>query len=683
MIENNPLLSKTNLPEFSKIRPEHVAEAVRYCISKCRETVERVVAEHSDNPTWDNVVEPVEQASGELGKVWGIVSHLNNVISSDELRCQHDAMLPELSEYSSWEGQHEGLYQCYKNIYDNTVLPPFSKRALDFFIKSFELSGIALRDAEKKRFNELKARLSNVTSAYANNVLDATNSWYFHTENKDELRGLPDSAQELARQEASGRGLSGYVITLQFPSYLPVMKYAESRELRFKCYEAYVTRASALGPDHGKFNNDENMREELSIKKEMAQMLGFKNYAERSLVLKMASSTDEVMSFLENLVVKSHAQGSLEMRELEDFAKSEGFSEKLEPWDILFYSEKLKEAKYSINDEVIRPYFPLPQVLQGLFRLVNKIFGLSIKQSIDVDVWHKDVSFYDIYDSDGKKRGSFYLDPYSRDKKQGGAWMDSCTDRKVDRSGSVTLPVAYIVTNFMPPIGDKPALLNHYEVETLFHEFGHALQHLLTTVDIESLAGINNVPWDAVETPSQFMENFTWNSEVLAMISGHIETGEILPADLLCKMIEAKNFQSAMGMLRQLEFASFDFRLYRDYDQNTDIHSLLNEIRRDIAVVPAVSFNRFENSFSHIFSGGYSAGYYSYLWAEVLSSDCFSRFEEEGILNPETGKMFMDSVLAEGGSRDFMEIFESFRGRKPSVEALLRHCGISNNSTER
>lgn len=679
MIENNPLLSKTDLPEFSKIRPEHVAEAVRYCINKCRETVEQAVREHSDNPTWDNIVEPVEHASGELGRVWGVVSHLNNVISSDELRCQHDAMLPELSEYSSWEGQHEGLYRCYKSIYENTGLTPVPKRALDFFIKSFELSGIALHEAEKKRFNELKSRLSNVTSAYSNNVLDATNSWYFHTENRDELKGLPDFALDLAHQEAAGRGLSGYVITLQLPSYLPVMKYAESRELRFKCYEAYVTRASAFGPDQGKFNNDENMREELSIKKEMAGLLGFKNYAERSLVLKMASSTDEVMNFLEKLVAKSHAQGVREMRELEDFAKSEGFSEKLEPWDLGFYSERLKEARYSINDEVIRPYFPLPRVLQGLFSLVNAIFGLSIRQRTDVDVWHKDVFFYDIFDREGKKRGSFYLDPYSRDKKQGGAWMDSCVDRKTDRDGNVTLPVAYIVTNFMPPIGDKPALLNHYEVETLFHEFGHSLQHLLTTVDIESLAGISNVPWDAVETPSQFMENFTWNSEVLAMISGHVETGEVLPAELLGKMIAAKNFQSAMGMLRQLEFATFDFRLYRDYDRNTDIHRLLNVIRDEISVVPSVPFNRFENSFSHIFSGGYSAGYYSYLWAEVLSSDCFSRFEEEGILNPETGKLFMDTILAEGGSRDFMEIFESFRGRKPSVDALLRHCGITDN----
>lgn len=679
MIEDNPILSGTELPEFLKIRPEHVAEAIRHCISQNREAIEKAVSEHSDNPSWDNIVAPLELISEKLNRAWGIVSHLNNVLSSDELRAQHDAMVTELSEFSSWEGQHEGLYNCYRKIYDRSDLSPLQRRALDFSIKSFELSGIALPENEKKLFNELKSRLSQVTSNYANNVLDATQNWFFHTENAADLKGLPGFAMDLARQDAESRGLPGYVITLQYPSYLPVMKYAESRELRFKCYEAYVTRASALGPDQGKFNNDDIMKEKVSLNKRMAGLLGFRNYAERSLVLKMASSTDEVMNFLGELVSKCHDQGLREMQELSDYARSVGFTEKLEPWDLSYFSEKLRESRYAINDETVRPYFPLPKVIQGLFRLVSIIFGISIKQRDGVDVWHKDVSYYEIFDREGNKKGGFYLDPYARDNKQGGAWMDDCIGRWVHENGEITLPVAYIVTNFMPPIGGKPALLSHYEVETLFHEFGHALHHLLTEVDVPSLAGLGNVPWDAVETPSQFMENFTWNPEVLAMISGHVDTGEALPQDLLNKMIMAKNFQSALGMLRQLEFATFDFRLYRDYDENTDIHQLLCQVREDISVTPVAPFNRFENSFSHIFAGGYSAGYYSYLWAEVLSSDCFARFEEEGILNPEIGKEFMNTILAQGGSREFMDIFESFRGRKPSVDALLRHSGINCN----
>ncbi len=682
MSKINPLLRDDELPAFSEIKPEHIKEAISSLISECRNVIDSVTSIHKDDPTIENVLDPIEESSEKLSKAWGIISHLNSVLSTEDFRKAHDEMLPEISDYFTWVGQHEGLYNAYKKIIASDSWQSFSKekqRSLKFALQDFELSGIGLSTEDRKKFSDLENRLSTLSSEFSNHVLDATNKWFKHVTDLEALKGLPETALNLAKQEAKNRGLDGYVITLRLPSYLPVMQYAENRELRRECYEAYVTRASSLGPNAGEFNNDDVISEELKLTNEQAKLLGFKNYAERSLARKMAESPEMVMNFLNDLVKKSYAQGVKEVSELKDFAKNVcNVSEELQPWDMSFFSEKLKENKYAVNDEMVRPYFPLPKVLEGLFKLVNVIFGLKVTEHKGVDVWHPDVSFYDIFDRNGTHRGSFYMDLYARENKNGGAWMDSCIDRKLRKDGSLQIPVAYVICNFTPPVGGRPSLLNHYEVETLFHEFGHSLHHMLTLVNEPDLAGINNVPWDAVETPSQFMENFTWEPEVLAMISGHVDTGEKLPNDLLDKLLKAKNFESAMGMLRQLEFSLFDFRAFMEYGNGVSAHELIEQVRKDVCVVPVVPFNRFENSFTHIFAGGYSAGYYSYKWAEVLSSDIYFRFEEEGVLNPEVGKSFMESILEKGGSEDFMDLFVKFRGRKPTTDALLRHSGISS-----
>lgn len=680
-MDSNPLLAQDLYPAFSRVKPEHIKPAITKLIDDCRRTVERVVSdeENKENATWDSLIAPIDEALSVLGKAWGIVTHLNSVVSSDELREAHDEMLPIVSEFYTWLGQNYELYQAYKDLYAHDsylFMGEAQRRAVELELRDFKLSGIALEAEDKKRFAELRAKLSELCSKFSNNVLDATNDFIKHVTDVEELKGLPESALALARQEAQAHNMDGYILTLKLPSYLPVMQHAVNRQLREEMYRAYVTRASEIGPAASKFDNTEIINEELKYSTEIAEMLGFNTYADLSLATKMAESKEQVLGFLEDLAKRSKAQAQEEVKEVQAYAKSKGASD-LKPWDYPYYSEMLKQEKYSISDEQIRPYFPLNKVLSGLFNLVKNLFGIEVRPHLGMDTWHKYVSFYDIHDEDGNLLGGFYTDLYARERKNGGAWMDSCVGRRYRQDGSLQTPVAYLICNFMPPIGDKPALLNHDEVETLFHEFGHCLHHLLTTVDVSSLAGINNVPWDAVEVPSQFMENFTWQPEVLDLLTCHVDTGAKLPAELLANMLASRNYHSALAMLRQLEFAIFDLKVYGVKKLSGTVQELLNEVRKEVSVLPTADFNRFQNSFTHIFAGGYSAGYYSYKWAEVLSSDIFAKFEESGnVMSSEVGHEYLHKILENGGSHEFMEMFKNFRGREPSIDALLRHSGI-------
>ena len=680
-MDSNPLLAQDLNPAFSRVKPEHIIPAITKLIDDCRRTVERVVRdeENKENATWDSLIAPIDEVLSVLGKAWGIVTHLNSVVSSDELREAHDEMLPIVSDFYTWLGQNYELYQAYKDLYAHDsylFMGEAQRRAVELELRDFKLSGIALEAEDKKRFAELRAKLSELCSKFSNNVLDATNDFIKHVTDVEELKGLPESALALARQEAQAHNMDGYILTLKLPSYLPVMQHAANRQLREEMYRAYVTRASEIGPSASKFDNTEIINEELKYSTEMAEMLGFNTYADLSLATKMAESKEQVLGFLEDLAKRSKAQAQEEVKEVQAYAESKGTSD-LKPWDYPYYSEMLKQEKYSISDEQIRPYFPLNKVLSGLFNLVKNLFGIEVRPHLGMDTWHKDVSFYDIHDKDGNLLGGFYTDLYARERKNGGAWMDSCAGRRYRQDGSLQTPVAYLICNFMPPIGDKPALLNHDEVETLFHEFGHCLHHLLTTVDVSSLAGINNVPWDAVEVPSQFMENFTWQPEVLDLLTCHVDTGAKLPAELLANMLASRNYHSALAMLRQLEFAIFDLKVYGVKKLSGTVQELLNEVRNEVSVLPTADFNRFQNSFTHIFAGGYSAGYYSYKWAEVLSSDIFAKFEESGnVMSSEVGHEYLHKILENGGSHEFMEMFKNFRGREPSIDALLRHSGI-------
>ena len=497
---------------------------------------------------------------------------------------------------------------------------------------------------------------------------------------ENQLKGLPESALQAAKQSAQNKGVEGYRFTLEIPSYLPVMTYCENRQLREEMYRAFVTRASEQGPNAGKWDNSAVMEEILTLRVELAKLLGFEHYTDLSLATKMAENPQQVFDFLENLAVRCKPQGEKELAELEEFCKTTENVTALEPWDITFYSEKQKQAQYSINDEELRPYFPEDRVLSGLFELIKRIFNIRAVERFGVDTWHKDVRFFDLIDETDEVRGSFYLDLYAREHKRGGAWMDDCIGRKRNADGSLQKPVAYLTCNFNAPIGDQPALFTHDEVTTLFHEFGHGIHHMLTQIDISEVAGINGVPWDAVELPSQFLENWCWEEQALAFISGHYQTGEPLPKEKLTQLLKAKNFQAAMFVLRQLEFGLFDFRLHHNYQPNKadQILDQLKSVKQQVAVIKGVEWARTPHSFSHIFAGGYAAGYYSYLWAEVLSADAYSRFEEEGIFNPTTGKSFLDEILTRGGSEEPMALFERFRGRKPTLDALLRHKGIAN-----
>ena len=678
---SNPLLEMTGLPPFAHIRPEHVEPAIDALLAENRATVQRLLAENATY-TWDNLVWPLEAMEDRLSRVWAPVSHMNSVVNSEPLRKAYNACLPRLSEYSTELGQNAELYAAYKSLHDTgeyARLDATRRKVIDDALRDFHLSGVDLPAEKKDRFREIRQRLSQLTTRFEENVLDATQAFSRHVTDEAMLSGLPESARAMARQAAEQKGLEGWLFTLDFPSYYAVVSYADDRELRREMHEAYVTRASDQGPHAGKWDNSAVMEEILALRHELANLLGYRSYAERSLATKMADSPERVLGFLHDLAARSRPQAQKELAELTAFARERFGIEHLEPWDIAYYSEKLREHTYAISQEELKPYFPETKVIPGMFRVVERLYGVRIEEVEGVEVWYPDVRFYAIHDERGELRGHFYLDLYTRENKRGGAWMDDCRGRFRHPDGTLQTPVAFLTCNLTPPVGDQPALFTHDEVITLFHEFGHGLHHMLTRVDWIDVSGINGVPWDAVELPSQFMENWCWEREALDLIAGHYQTGEPLPEDLFRRMRAARNFQAGMMMVRQLEFSLFDFRLHHEYDpaRGARIQEILDEVRAEVAVVKPAPFNRFQHSFSHIFAGGYAAGYYSYKWAEVLSADAFSLFEEKGIFDPETGRRFLHHILEQGGSRDPMELFVAFRGREPRIDALLRHSGIA------
>ncbi|ORM51504.1 oligopeptidase A [Pantoea conspicua] len=676
----NPLLTSFTLPPFSAIQPEHVVPAVTEVLNDCRAMVEKVVAQGAPY-TWDNLVQPLAESDDRLSRIFSPVSHLNSVKNSPELREAYEQTLPLLSEYSTWVGQHEGLYQAYRNLKEGdqyAALDLAQKKAVDNALRDFELSGIGLAKDKQQRYGEIAARLSELGSAYSNNVLDATMGWSKLITDENDLAGMPESAMAAARAQAEAKGQEGWLLTLDIPSYLPVMTYCDNAALREEMYRAYATRASDQGPNAGKWDNGPIMAEELALRHELAQLLGFDSYADKSLATKMAQSPSQVIDFLNDLAERARPQGEKELEQLRAFAQKEHGVTELNPWDLTYYGEKQKQHLYTISDEQLRPYFPESRAVAGLFEVVKRIYGITAKQRTDVEVYHPDVKFFDLFDETGELRGSFYLDLYAREHKRGGAWMDDCVGQMRKADGSLQKPVAYLTCNFNRPVQGKPALFTHDEVITLFHEFGHGLHHMLTRVEVPGVSGISGVPWDAVELPSQFMENWCWEPDALAFISGHYETGEPLPKELLDKMLAAKNYQAALFILRQLEFGLFDFRLHTEFDptKGAQILETLREVKSRVAVVPGPEWGRFPHAFSHIFAGGYAAGYYSYLWADVLAADAYSRFEEEGIFNRETGQSFLDNILTRGGSEEPMELFKRFRGREPQLDAMLEHYGI-------
>ncbi|CVG96987.1 MULTISPECIES: oligopeptidase A [Serratia] len=676
----NPLLTPFSLPPFSAIRPEDIVPAVQSALADCRAAVERVVAQPGPF-TWGNLCQPLAESDDRLSRIWSPIGHLNSVKNSPELRAAYEQALPLLSEYGTWVGQHEGLYQAYRSLKDGAAFEALSvpqRKAVDNALRDFELSGIGLSADKQQRYGEIVARLSELGSTYSNNVLDATMGWSKLITDEAELSGLPESALAQAQAMAQAKEQDGWLLTLDMPSYLPVLTYADNRALREEMYRAFATRASDQGPNAGKWDNSEVMAETLALRHELAQLLGFDTYADKSLATKMAESPEQVIGFLSDLAKRARPQAEQELAQLRAFAKQHYGVDELEAWDITYYGEKQKQHLFSISDEQLRPYFPEQRVVEGLFEVVKRIYGITAKERKDVETWHPDVRFFDLFDADGELRGSFYLDLYARENKRGGAWMDDCVGSLRKADGTLQKPVAYLTCNFNRPLGDQPALFTHNEVTTLFHEFGHGLHHMLTQIDTAGVSGINGVPWDAVELPSQFMENWCWEPEALAFISGHYQSGEPLPKAMLDKLLAAKNYQAALFILRQLEFGLFDFRMHFEYspEKGAQILPTLAEVKKMVAVVPSPSWGRFPHAFSHIFAGGYAAGYYSYLWAEVLSADAYSRFEEEGIFNAETGKSFLDNILSRGGSEEPMTLFKRFRGREPQLDAMLRHYGI-------
>ena len=647
-------------------------------MSGTSESIDELLAANSDY-CWDNLLQPIEEMDDELARCFSPVGHLNSTLNSDELREAYNKCLPLLSEYSTWMGQHEGLFQAYQQIAQGdefAALEQAQRTAIEHALRDFRLAGVALPAQQKKRYGELKSRLSELGSQFSENVLDATNAWSKQL-SEEALAGLPETALASAREAARQAGVEGCLITLNFPSYQPVLTYCDDASLREEVYKANCTRASAEGPHAGQWDNTAVIEEIMTLRLELAKLLGFDNYAELSLATKMAETTDEVVAFLSQLAERSQQQAGQEWQELAQFAREHFQKETLQSWDIAYYGEKLRQHKYRISQEEIRPYLPVHRVLAGLFEVVQRLYAVDVQEVTSFDSYHEDARLFEVLQDD-EVIARFYLDLYARAHKRGGAWMDDCRVRRW-REGALQIPVAYLVCNFTPPVGDKPSLLTEQELTTLFHEFGHGLHHMLTRQTVASVSGINGVAWDAVELPSQFLENWCWEEDALAFISGHHETGEPLPATLLERMLAARNFQSAMMMMRQIEFSLFDFRLHREWgtDSVTSVQGLLDEVRAAVAVHIPPDYNRFQNGFSHIFGGGYAAGYYSYKWAEVLSADAFSRFEEEGIFNRETGSDFRKCILECGGSQPPMEAFVAFRGRKPDIEPLLRHSGIA------
>lgn len=681
MTANNPLLQDFDLPPYSLILPEHVEPAVDQILADSRAAIAKLLEQQQTNPSWEGLVLALDELGARLGRAWSPVSHLNSVCNSPELRAAYEACLPKLSEYWTEMGQNKPLFQAYEALAQSPAAADFDvaqKTILEHALRDFRLSGIDLPAEQQKRYGEIQMRLSELTSKFSNQLLDATQAWTKHITDEARLNGLTDSAKAQMQQAAKAKNLDGWLITLEFPSYYAVMTYADDRALREEVYAAYCTRASDQGPNAGQNDNGPLMAEILDLRQELARLLGFAHYSELSLASKMAESTEQVLSFLRDLAVRSKPFAEQDLTELKVFAAEQGLDD-LQSWDVGYYSEKLRQQRYSISQEEVRAWFPVDKVLTGLFAIVQKLYGIEIRELQDFDTWHPDVRLFEISEN-GQHVGRFFFDLYARANKRGGAWMDGARDKRRDAKGKLIAPVANLVCNFTPPVGGKPALLTHDEVTTLFHEFGHGLHHLLTRVEHAGASGINGVAWDAVELPSQFMENWCWEPEGLALISGHYETGEALPQAMLDKMLAAKNFQSGLMMVRQLEFSLFDFELHATHGDGRSVLDVLEGVRNEVSVLRPPAYNRFANGFAHIFAGGYAAGYYSYKWAEVLSADAFSKFEEEGVFNADTGRAFREAILARGGSQEPMVLFVDFRGREPSIDALLRHLGLSQEA---
>ncbi|MVW74217.1 oligopeptidase A [Pseudomonas xionganensis] len=681
MTAHNPLLQAFDLPPYSLIKPEHVEPAITQILADNRAAIAELLEQQAANPSWDGLVLALDELGARLGQAWSPVSHLNAVCNNAELRAAYEACLPKLSEYWTEIGQNQTLCQAYKTLAASPAAAGFEvaqKTILEHALRDFRLSGIDLPAEQQKRYGEIQMKLSELTSSFSNQLLDATQAWTKHISDEALLAGITDSAKAQMRQAAEAKGLDGWLISLEFPSYYAVMTYADDRALREEVYAAYCTRASDQGPNAGQFDNGPLMAEILDLRQELAHLLGFAHYSELSLASKMAESTEQVLHFLRDLAVRSKPFAEQDLAELKAFAAAQGVSA-LHSWDVGYYSEKLRQSRYNLSQEEVRAWFPIDKVLSGLFAIVEKLYGIQIRELSGFDSWHPDVRLFEI-EENGKHVGRFFFDLYARANKRGGAWMDGARDKRRAADGTLISPVANLVCNFTPASPGKPALLTHDEVTTLFHEFGHGLHHLLTRVEHAGASGINGVAWDAVELPSQFMENWCWEPEGLALISGHYESGEPLPQDLLDKMLAAKNFQSGLMMVRQIEFSLFDFELHASHGDGRSVLDVLESIRDEVSVMRPPAYNRFANSFAHIFAGGYAAGYYSYKWAEVLSADAFSRFEEEGVLNPATGRAFREAILARGGSQEPMALFVDFRGREPSIDALLRHSGLSQEA---
>ncbi|WP_321885816.1 M3 family metallopeptidase [Paraburkholderia bannensis] len=686
---DNPLLDFSALPRFGEIRPEHVTPALDVLLANASAAVERA-AQPMTPAQWSDVVEPVERVTEPLSRAWGVVGHLNAVADTPELRAVYGENLPRVTEFWSSVGQNLALYEKYKAITNHNsfqLLTSERKKILDNALRDFRLSGAELPEEQKPRFAELQERQAALAKAFSDHVLDATNAYAFYAKDESELAGLPEDVIAAAREAAERENKEGYKFTLHFPSYFPVLQYSENRAMRETMYRAYVTRASELGPVYGggkpEWDNTAIVDEQLKLRAEEAKMLGYNNFAEVSLTPKMAETPAQVMSFLEDLATRARPHAEKDWQELREFAASELGLTQLEPWDMAFAAERLRQKRYSFSENEVKQYFPEDFVLKGLFKVTETLFGVRIRDD-SAPVWNDDVRFFRVENADGTLVAQFYLDLYAREGKRGGAWMDDARSRRKLDANGVQTPVAYLTCNFSAPVGGRPACFTHDEVITLFHEFGHGLHHMLTRVDELSVSGINGVEWDAVELPSQFMENFCWEWDVLTEMTSHVDTARPLPRELFDKMIAAKNFQSGLGTLRQIVFSMFDMALHVDFDasKGKTVNDLAREINERYHVIAQAPFSRWPNTFSHIFAGGYAAGYYSYKWAEVLSADAYAAFEEaaeaakSSVLDPATGTRYRKEILEVGGSRPAMESFKAFRGREPNIDALLRHNGM-------
>ncbi|MBB3226663.1 oligopeptidase A [Luteibacter sp. Sphag1AF] len=679
-MDSNPLLAENDLPTFSAIRPEHIEPAVDALIAAEKAAIEAIAAPGAPRD-FAHVMLAQERVGQRLSRSWAPVSHLHSVADSEALRKAHGAAEEKLTDHGIEMGQNRELYTAVQAVADSPAFASLSKAekaSIEHALRDFRLSGVALEEPARSRFREIGVELSRLSTDFSNAVLDATEAWHEHITDERDLAGIPPSGRAVLREYAKEMDLEGYVVTLRQPSVQAVLTYAENRELRERVYWAYQTRASDQGPNAGKFDNSERIETIMALRHEAAQLLGFANAAEESLATKMATSPQEVLDFLGDLARRARPVAQEELKELRRFASEDLKLDNLEPWDVGFASERLRQLRYALDEEQLKPYFPLPSVIEGLFAVTQRLYGITLAQRADVDTWHPDVAYYDVLNAEGNVFAGAYVDLYARSGKRGGAWMDVCVARFRD-GDSLQLPVAFLTCNFAPPSDGKPALLTHDDVVTLFHEFGHGLHHLLTEVDLPSVGGIDGVEWDAVELPSQFMENFAWDRKALDLFARHYQTGEVLPEEMYQRMLAARHYHAGLFLVRQLEFALFDFRLHLEYDPARGARPMdvLEKVRHDVAVMHPPAWQRFPHAFTHVFSGGYSAGYYSYLWAEVLSADAFERFEAAGVLDRTTGDAFRREILAVGATRPALESFVAFRGREPQPAALLRSYGLA------